>query len=123
MDKQLEEKIRERAYELWIRHGSLPGRADEYWYEAEREIIGGADEGEGASPPPIMDPAPLGMTSMTADETLSAPSAPKTRKRRSPTTVAAPADTATATPPAQDAGISAQAPVEAPKRRRSTRVT
>jgi hypothetical protein len=123
MDKQLEERIRERAYELWIRHGSLPGRADDYWYQAEREIIGEVDEGEGTSPPPIMDPAPLGMTSMTGDEALSAPLAPKTRKRRSPATAAAPTDTATAAPPAPGTEASAQAPVEAPKRRRSTRVT
>jgi hypothetical protein len=76
MDKELEERIRERAYELWMRHGSLPGQADEYW-------------------------------SMTVDETLSSPAVPKTRKKRSP--VAAP-----------EGG---ETPVEAPKRRRSTRVT
>jgi hypothetical protein len=40
MDKQLEQRIRERAYELWMQHGSLPGRADEYWYQAEQEVLG-----------------------------------------------------------------------------------
>jgi hypothetical protein len=115
MDKQIEERIRERAYELWMRHGSLPGRADEYWYQAEQEILGHAGAGEsgqeGSQPLPIMDPAPLGMTSMTADEILSSPAAPKTRKKRSP--AAAPAAEATDVP----------APAEAPKRRRTTRVT
>lgn len=43
MDKQLEERIRERAYELWMQHGCLPGRADDYWYQAEQEILGEAD--------------------------------------------------------------------------------
>ena len=113
MDKQLEERIRERAYELWMRHGSLPGRADEYWYQAEQEILGDAGTAEGAQedsqPLPIMDPAPLGMTSMTADEILSSPAAPKARKKRSP----AAAQTV-------EAG---EAPVEAPKRKRTTRVT
>jgi hypothetical protein len=116
MDKQLEEKIRERAYELWMRHGSLPGRADEYWYQAEQEIlgdagtVGGAQEDSG--PLPITDPAPLGMTSMTADEILSSPAAPapKTRKKRTP---AAPSTEAADAP----------VPAEAPKRKRTTRVT
>jgi Protein of unknown function (DUF2934) len=117
MDKQLEERIRERAYELWMQHGSLPGRAEEYWYQAEREISGGTDEGAETQTPPIMDPAPLGMTSMTADETLSSPAAPKTRKRRSPAATPAAASPTEGTEPIPEA------PVEAPKRRRSTRVT
>jgi len=107
MDKQLEERIRERAYELWMRHGSIHGRADEYWYQAEREILGEGDEAEGPKAP-IIDPAPLGMTSMTADETLSSPVVPKTRKKRSP---AVPVAEGGETPPA------------APKRRRTTRTT
>ncbi len=107
MDKQLEVKIRERAYELWMRHGSLPGRADEYWYQAEQEILGETDTAGGTEPAPIMDPAPLGMTSMTADEVLSSPAATKTRKRRS----------------AVPAAGADEAPVEAPKRKRSTRTT
>jgi hypothetical protein len=110
MDKQLEERIRERAYELWMRHGSIHGRADEYWYQAEQEIRGEGDDTEGTKAP-IIDPAPLGMTSMTADEELSSPVAPKTRKKRSPA----------ATPLTE--GIEGETPVAAPKRRRTTRVT
>jgi hypothetical protein len=120
MDKQLEQKIRERAYELWMQHGSLPGRAEEYWYQAEQEIMGGAEAqtagevgGDVARDVSVssapedeeqtsvdVSPSPLGMTSETSDEILSAPAATKTRKRRS----AAPAlsteggDTAGATP-------------------------
>ena len=109
MDKQSEEKIRERAYELWMRHGSLPGRADEYWYQAEREIRGESDEDAGTQAPPFIDPAPLGMTSMTADETLSAPIVPKTRKKRT-----------SATAPVAEGS---EPTVEPPKRRRTTRVT
>ncbi|WP_262027787.1 DUF2934 domain-containing protein [Microvirga sp. Mcv34] len=112
MDKQIEERIRERAYELWMRHGSIHGKADEFWYQAERELLGEGSETEGTKAP-IIDPAPLGMTSMTADEELVSPAAPKTRKKRTP---------ATAVPmaPVADGG---ETPVAAPKRRRSTRAT
>ncbi|MBA1156461.1 DUF2934 domain-containing protein [Microvirga mediterraneensis] len=113
MDKQIEERIRERAYELWMRHGSIHGRADEYWYQAEREVLGGGSGTEGMKAP-IIDPAPLGMTSMTADEELVSPAAPKTRKKRSP--AAAPA---AAAPVADES----EAPAAVPKRRRSTRAT
>jgi len=108
MDKQLEERIRERAYELWMRHGSIHGRADEYWYQAEREILGEGDEAAGPKAP-FIDPAPLGMTSMTADEALPNPVVPKTRKKRSPA----------GAPIAEGS----ETPAVAPKRRRTTRTT
>ncbi|QRM30976.1 DUF2934 domain-containing protein [Microvirga sp. VF16] len=107
MDKNLEERIRERAYELWMRHGSIHGRADEYWYQAEQEILGEGDE-VGGTKAPIVDPAPLGMTSATADEELPAPVAPKTRKKRSPA----------AAPVAEG-----ETPIVPPKRKRTTRAT
>ncbi|MGO4524277.1 DUF2934 domain-containing protein [Microvirga sp. 2MCAF35] len=113
MDKQIEERIRERAYELWMRHGSIHGRADDYWYQAEREVLGQGDEDEGTKAP-IIDPAPLGMTSMTVDEELTSPAAPKTRKKRG--SAAAPAAAA----PVAEGG---EAPVAVPKRRRTTRTT
>jgi hypothetical protein len=90
MDKQIEQRIRERAYEIWMQHGSIPGRAEEYWYQAEQEILGqeapsigplsmvGSEEGA----PVEVSASPLGMVSETTDEVLTAP-APKTRKRRS----------------------------------------
>jgi hypothetical protein len=113
MDKQIEQRIRERAYELWMRHGSLPGQADEYWYQAEREILGESEQTSEHEPLPLIDPAPLGMTSMTADEAL--PTAPKTRRKRSP------ASTPTGEGPTAEGG--GDAPVAAPKRRRTTRTT
>jgi hypothetical protein len=33
-----EAAIRERAYALWQQDGGVHGRADQYWYQAEREI-------------------------------------------------------------------------------------
>jgi hypothetical protein len=93
MDTQLEQRIRERAYELWMQHGSLPGRADEYWYQAEQEILGQEPEevastsslpllGSDDDAPVEVSAAPLGMTSETMDEILTSP-VTKTRKRRS----------------------------------------
>jgi hypothetical protein len=39
LDRSLEERIRERAYELYVQRGSQYGRADLDWYEAEEELL------------------------------------------------------------------------------------
>ena len=44
----LEQRIRERAYQMWEREGRPEGRADQYWLRAE-EII--QDEAQSAYPP------------------------------------------------------------------------
>ena len=41
----VEEKIRERAYHLWIADGQPQGRADIYWLNAQREILTTSLEG------------------------------------------------------------------------------
>ena len=38
MDEQRERRIRQRAFELWQREGSLDGRTLGHWLQAEREI-------------------------------------------------------------------------------------
>lgn len=45
MDSEREQRIRELAYTLWERAGGPPGGADEYWYEAERQLRYGPDDG------------------------------------------------------------------------------
>jgi len=35
----LEETIRERAYDLWVADGQPEGQADIYWLKAQREIL------------------------------------------------------------------------------------
>lgn len=35
----MEEKIRARAYEIWIRNGCQEGRDQEDWLQAEREVM------------------------------------------------------------------------------------
>jgi DUF2934 family protein len=37
--QNLEETIRERAYQLWIADGRPDGRADAYWLNAQRDIL------------------------------------------------------------------------------------
>jgi Protein of unknown function (DUF2934) len=39
LDRSLEERIRERAYELYVQRGSRDGRADLDWCEAEEELL------------------------------------------------------------------------------------
>jgi Protein of unknown function (DUF2934) len=39
MDQSLEDRIRERAYEIWTTHGCVDGQADQQWLAAEREIL------------------------------------------------------------------------------------
>jgi Protein of unknown function (DUF2934) len=39
MDQSLENRIRERAYEIWTAHGCVDGQADQHWLAAEREIL------------------------------------------------------------------------------------
>jgi Protein of unknown function (DUF2934) len=43
MTDEREDRIRQRAYELWQQEGTPDGKPDDHWYQAEREI----DEGEG----------------------------------------------------------------------------
>jgi hypothetical protein len=39
---QLNERIRERAYQLWQLAGSPDNRADDFWLEAEMQVRAGA---------------------------------------------------------------------------------
>jgi hypothetical protein len=40
MEQALEQRIRERAYEIWNATGRPDGQADEQWFAAEREVLG-----------------------------------------------------------------------------------
>ena len=39
MEQALEERIRERAYEIWNATGRMHGHADQQWLAAEREVL------------------------------------------------------------------------------------
>jgi len=49
MSEDREERIRQRAYQLWEADGSPEGRADEYWHEAAAQINAAAGDGTDAS--------------------------------------------------------------------------
>jgi hypothetical protein len=39
MDHSLENRIRERAYDIWTADGCVHGQSDQHWLAAEREIL------------------------------------------------------------------------------------
>lgn len=39
MDPKLTDRIRERAYQIWIVGGCRDGEAEQHWLAAEREIL------------------------------------------------------------------------------------
>jgi hypothetical protein len=51
MEQALEERIRERAYEIWNATGRMHGHADEQWLAAEREVLGTESLSTKAVPP------------------------------------------------------------------------
>jgi len=45
----VEEKIRERAYHLWIADGQPQGQADVYWLNAQRDVLATSFESSSSS--------------------------------------------------------------------------
>jgi hypothetical protein len=43
MEQTLEQRIRQRAYEIWHAHGCTEGKADEHWLAAEHEVLSSAN--------------------------------------------------------------------------------
>ena len=39
MEQNLSDRIRERAYEIWVANGSPEGEAEQHWLTAEKEIL------------------------------------------------------------------------------------
>jgi hypothetical protein len=39
---ELEQRIRERAYEIYLARGGAPGKELEDWLQAEHEVVGGS---------------------------------------------------------------------------------
>jgi DUF2934 family protein len=39
MEHNLSDRIRERAYEIWVASGSPEGEAEQHWLTAEKEIL------------------------------------------------------------------------------------
>ena len=50
MQHNLEQRIRERAYDIWNASGRIDGQADEFWFAAERELLAPAAAAPAAAP-------------------------------------------------------------------------
>jgi hypothetical protein len=51
------EKVRRRAYALWLQDGEQPDKDREYWFQAEQEVA----EEEGRTPPSEASIPPRGL--------------------------------------------------------------
>jgi|KBSMisStaDraftv2_1062788.scaffolds.fasta_scaffold6308098_1 hypothetical protein len=49
MDRELEDRIRQRAYDLWLENGQPDGSEMDFWLQAERDIRD-IDSALGAAP-------------------------------------------------------------------------
>jgi Protein of unknown function (DUF2934) len=56
MDKSLENRIRERAYEIWTQHGCVEGQAQQHWLAAERELLAASTAVLAGTPNPKKKP-------------------------------------------------------------------
>ena len=72
MEQTLEQRIRERAYELWLANGCADGQADQHWLAAEREVLAMLT----MQAPTMQAPAPLAARKPRGRQT---PSAAKAR--------------------------------------------
>lgn len=82
MESEKEARIRERAYEIWVREGQPHGRDAEHWQMAEAEISAEseavADRAAAGSKPRIETPS----SAPAAPSAPSAGAAPPLRSRR-----------------------------------------
>jgi hypothetical protein len=45
-DNETQDRVRQRAYELWEQHGRSEGHEAEFWHQAERELKGEASSSD-----------------------------------------------------------------------------
>lgn len=62
MDRNVSDRIRERAYEIWMAAGCRHGEAEQHWFAAEQEVLAGSSLGAKAA----HDPAPASKRRGTA---------------------------------------------------------
>ncbi len=77
MSADVEQRIRERAYAIWLEEGCPDGRDREHWLLAEEEIIGAAQQ-EAAQQETAKPAAKAPRRSRTAGP--QAPAKPRSRK-------------------------------------------
>jgi hypothetical protein len=60
-DANLERRIRERAFQIWIEEGQPIGRDKEHWLIAEAELVSGTS-------PPLQPEQPIGQISQAQEQ-------------------------------------------------------
>ncbi len=88
------EKIRQRAYEIWNRDGRQDGQADDHWLQAEREL-GGAETGVAAEQAQAAQ-APQANQAPQPNQAPQAASAPQAKAKKKLNGTKAPAQAAAA---------------------------
>ena len=85
MTTDFEQKIRERAYQIWEQEGRVDGRAEQHWHMARFELTSAADMAA-ADAPVAAEPA---KKSRRAKAPLAAAPVPAAapRRRRAPATL------------------------------------
>lgn len=66
-ESEQEQRIRERAFQLWIDEGQPEGRDKEHWERAEKEL---GEVGEPRSEAPPLQPEPIGEIKYAAARTV-----------------------------------------------------
>jgi Protein of unknown function (DUF2934) len=79
----LEERIRERAYQIWEREGKPHGRDAEHWQQAASEIDaeGAVNAGAGVGEPPASDAARPAASPMPTRRSRAVPRREPSQKR------------------------------------------
>ena len=67
MDEAWREKVRERAYAIWLRQGSPDGQAEQFWLMAEAEVLA---EGQDRPSLPSDERPDRPMDEATVDEVI-----------------------------------------------------
>lgn len=102
METDVQQRIRERAYAIWLEEGCPHGRDSDHWLQAEQDITAS-----------LTETAPVALA--TAAEAVPA-SAPKP-KRTTPSTTTAPKKTPAKKAPAKKAAAAVDAEAAAPARK------
>ncbi len=67
VDEAWREKVRQRAYAIWLRQGSSDGQAEQFWLMAEEELLA---EGQGRPSVPSDERPDRPMDEATVDEVI-----------------------------------------------------
>jgi Protein of unknown function (DUF2934) len=55
MDDAWQQRVRERAYAIWLREGSPEGHAEQFWLMAEEELMAEGHSRPSGQPEPATD--------------------------------------------------------------------